>query len=293
MNIVKIVAASCANIQQVNPQPVWSEIRAERPDVLLLLGDNIYLDHDRHSSPDKLRRELRRLYAAQLAEPHLLALLTDLQTRSATSLATYDDHDFLGNNRNGGDHDPDLRAAAREEFIRAFTPILTGADIFRVVRFPLVDIIALDTRFYRRSATESKHDRDAMLGAPQWAWLEETVATSGAKFLIVSSSTTFHCFGDESWEQYPSAFERMRGLLGNRRGALLVTGDAHRNALYDDSGVIEVVTSGVARTGLMYGSPRKNYGVLTFSDEAVRIDLRSLKAGSRFDLNIALANWTL
>ena len=42
MNIVTIAAASCANIQQVNPQPVWSEIRAERPDVLLLLGDNIY-----------------------------------------------------------------------------------------------------------------------------------------------------------------------------------------------------------------------------------------------------------
>ena len=58
MNIVTIAAASCANMQQVNPQPVWSEIRAERPDVLRLLGDNIYLDHDRHSSPDKLRREI-------------------------------------------------------------------------------------------------------------------------------------------------------------------------------------------------------------------------------------------
>ena len=293
MNIVKIAAASCANIQQINPQPVWSEIRAERPDVLLLLGDNIYLDHDHHSSPDKLRRELQRLYAAQLGEPHLLALLADLKARSATLLATYDDHDFLGNNRNGGDHDPDLRAAAREEFVRAFAPNLTSSDIFRVVRFPLVDIIALDTRFYRRSAGESKHDRDAILGAPQWSWLEETLTTSVTKFLVVSSSTTFHSFGNESWEQYPSAFERMRGLLRNRRGALLVTGDAHRNALYDDSGVIEVVTSGVARTGLMYGSPRKNYGILTCTEDSIRVDLRSLKVGSRFDCTISLTNWTL
>ena len=155
MNIVTIAAASCANIQHVNPQPVWSEIRAERPDVLLLLGDNI--DHDRHSSPDKLRREIQRLYAAQLAEPHWLALLADLQARSATLLATY------------------------------------------------------DTRFYRRSAAESKHDREAILGAPQWSWLEQTLTTSVANFLVVRSSTTFHSFGDESWQQYPSAFEQRRG----------------------------------------------------------------------------------
>ena len=165
MNIVTIAAASCANIQQVNPQPVWSEIRAERPDVLRLLGDNIYLDYDRHSSPDKLRREIQRLYAAQLAEPHWLALLADLQARSATLLATY------------------------------------------------------DTRFYRRSAAESKHDREAILGAPQWSWLEQTLTTSVANFLVVRSSTTFHSFGDESWQQYPSAFEQMRGLLQQRRGA--------------------------------------------------------------------------
>ena len=69
MNIVTIAAASCANIQQVNPQPVWSEIRAERPDVLLLLGDNIYLDHDRHSSPDKLQRDIARHLRHPLLSP--------------------------------------------------------------------------------------------------------------------------------------------------------------------------------------------------------------------------------
>ena len=76
-----------------------------------------------------------------------------------------------------------------------------------------------DTRFYRRSAAESKHDREAILGAPQWSWLEQTLTTSVANFLVVRSSTTFHSFGDESWQQYPSGFEQMRGLLQQRRGA--------------------------------------------------------------------------
>ncbi len=290
---MKLIAASCANLHHVNPQPVWFEIQREQPDVLLLLGDNIYLDHDRHSNPNKLREELQRLYAAQLAEPHFAALLADLRTRHATLLASYDDHDFLGNNRNGGDQDPELREAARGEFIRAFAPLLTGTEIYRVMRSALADIVVLDERFYRRAVSDSKSDRDAILGAAQWAWLENIIATSTARFLILGSSTPFHSFGDESWEQYPSAFERLRGHLRDRPGALIVSGDAHRNALYDDSGVIEILTSGVARRGLMYGSPRKNYGILIFTPEAVQVDLRSLKAGNRFEVTLAIAHWTL
>ena len=60
---MKIAAASCAKVQSLPDQPAWAEIQAERPDVLLLLGDNIYLDHDHHSDPEALRSELSALYA--------------------------------------------------------------------------------------------------------------------------------------------------------------------------------------------------------------------------------------
>lgn len=91
--------ASCAKLQQVDPQPVWSEIAALRPDVLLLLGDLVYLDHDRHDDPAALAAELRRLYDAQFAEANFAALRADLAARGAALLSIYDDHDFLGNNR--------------------------------------------------------------------------------------------------------------------------------------------------------------------------------------------------
>ncbi|MCY7307133.1 MAG: hypothetical protein LH632_13490 [Rhodoferax sp.] len=48
---MKIAVASCIKIQSTNPQPVWIEIQHERPDALLLIGDNIYLNHDNHSNP--------------------------------------------------------------------------------------------------------------------------------------------------------------------------------------------------------------------------------------------------
>lgn len=55
--IMKLAVASCAKLQQTNPQPVWAEILMEQPDVLLLIGDNIYLDHDRHTGPSRLEKK--------------------------------------------------------------------------------------------------------------------------------------------------------------------------------------------------------------------------------------------
>lgn len=291
--MVKLAAASCAKFQDVQPQPAWAEILQERPDVLLLLGDNVYLQHDRHDDPARLAAELRQCYARQFAEPSFAALLTDIRSRGGHLVAIYDDHDFLGNNRYGGDHGTALREAARTEFATAFAPDFVGSDVYRTLTVGPVDIVVLDERFYRRSPNGSANDRDAILGATQWIWLEEVVSSSTAKYLLIASSTTLHTFGDESWEQYPAAFERITMLLRGRSGAFVVSGDVHRNAAYDDNGVVEIVTSAVARRGLVFGAVRKNYGIFTFSDDAVRIELRSLKVSGRFDFNIPLSNWAL
>ena len=51
-------------------------------------------------------------------------------------------------------------------------------------------------------------------------------------------------FADESWEQYPGAFNRMINLLKGRRGAMVVSGDVHRNAACDWSSVATSRSSG-------------------------------------------------
>lgn len=119
------------------------------------------------------------------------------------------------------------------------------------------------------------------------------MAASSASYLVFASSTTFHQFGDESWEQYPAAFERLRALIRPRVGALVLSGDVHRNGLYDDSGVIEVVSSAVARKGIVFGATRKNYGILSFGERWVRVELRALKSHGRFDVTIPLNEWRL
>jgi phosphodiesterase/alkaline phosphatase D-like protein len=290
---MKIVAASCANLREVNPQRAWPEIRAEHADVLLLLGDNVYLERDDHTDAPTLAAQLRQLYGRQFADPGFAAVLSELRARGGQLVAIYDDHDFIGDNRCGADCSDALRRAARAEFVAAFKPVQTGEEVYHFLQLGAVDLVVLDERFYRHTPADSGADPDAMLGAAQWAWFEAVVNGSTARYLLVASSTTFHAFGDQSWEQYPSAFERMRSLLRGRLGALIVSGDAHRNAVYDESGVIEIVTSGVAQRSRAFGCLRQNFGVLDFGDDALSVDLRSLKIGSRFRFTIPRDRWRL
>ena len=229
----------------------------------------------------------------QFAEPNFAALLSDLRLRNKRVIAIYDDHDFIGNNRYGGDHSPALGLAARAEFVRAFTPAQTHADVYSCTRIGPADIIVLDERMYRRAPGKSASSRVAILGARQWSWFESAFRTSDARFVIVASSSTVHRYRDESWEQYPAAFERLRALISGRSGAVVVSGDIHRNAVYDDSGIVELTTSAVARKGMGFGGARGNYCVLEFDGDVMRVDLRSLKAGGRYRFEMSRNNWQI
>jgi hypothetical protein len=238
--------------------------------------------------------ELRQKYAAQFEEQNFAALLTDVRARGGEVVAIYDDHDFLGNNRYGGDYGHVLRDAARAEFVTAFHPAMTGPDFYSDRRLGLVDIIVLDERFYRTSPMDAGGDRDAILGADQWNWLEQTLsANTEAKYTLVASGTTLHTFADESWEQYPGAFQQLVGLLSGRRGALVVSGDLHRNATYDDSGVRDRhLRSRTQRHRVRFAAQGLLY-LLNFDEQKVHVDLRSLKVQWRYKFDIPLANWAL
>jgi len=289
---MKIAAVSCVKLDQVWPQTGWQKITAQQPDVLLLLGDNIYLDHNYLTSPVTLAAELAAQYTAQLSEANFAALLADVRGRGGRVEAIYDDHDFLGDNRGGAD-EPALAAVARAKLIAAFQPSQTGSDVYRTFTAGPVQVVVLDERFYRSKPSVSQDDRDAVLGAAQWTWFENVVASSNTPFLLVASSTTVHQWGNESWEEYDYAFLRLQELLANRAGTLVVSGDVHRNAIYDDSGIVEIVTSAFARYGMMFGKPRENWCLFTFDALGVHVQLNGLKLANQFDFRIELANWQL
>lgn len=118
---MKIVFTSCMDAERVPHQPIWDNIREEQPDVLMLLGDQIYMDWgDLGASnwrqlikkkPDAglqaFAIDMHRRYALQWEVPEFQKLITDFSGRANISkfLMTWDDHDFAWNNALGEDGD--------------------------------------------------------------------------------------------------------------------------------------------------------------------------------------------
>ena len=237
MTIRRIAAGSC--IRQDKPQPIWRAVAAFAPDVLLLLGDNIYGDSEDMAV-------LRVKYEALAADPGFGPLRARVPI-----VAVWDDHDYGAND--AGREYP-RRRESQQVFLDFFGVAADSAlrrqeGIYRslVVGPPgqRVQFICLDTRFHRSPlATIPKSERrrgegpygptddpDAtVLGAEQWRWLAG-VLTEPAELRIVLSSiqvaATEHHW--EQWGNFPA--ERARLLRTVResgaRGLVVVSGDRH------------------------------------------------------------------
>lgn len=109
---MKIAFTSCTRIEDFPEQPRWLDILEEDPDILILLGDNIYMDYGlwgaepigrpKHYSPEKFDRIQQGKYEKQMAEPHFKKLLDHMKAKNGF-IATWDDHDFAWNDCLGKD----------------------------------------------------------------------------------------------------------------------------------------------------------------------------------------------
>lgn len=114
---MKMVFTSCMNAEQDSLQEVWNQIAEEVPDVLMLLGDQIYMDWGDLGASKWLRKlrpelaagqmgglksfaaDMHQRYAAQWAVPAFRALLAAFTGRGPDRLLViWDDHDFAWNN---------------------------------------------------------------------------------------------------------------------------------------------------------------------------------------------------
>lgn len=118
---MKICFTSCMDAVRIPHQPIWARVQTENPDVLMLLGDQIYMDWGlsgtdwrelTHAEPlDGLQafaQDMHMRYASQWAVPEFQQLICWFGGRRdpARLLVTWDDHDFAWNNALGVDgHD--------------------------------------------------------------------------------------------------------------------------------------------------------------------------------------------
>jgi lactoylglutathione lyase len=150
----KIALGSCTN--QTLPQPIWDTVLADRPDLVLFGGDNVYA-----SQQPWTPAALDKAYATQAAVPSFARL-----RQSVRHHAIWDDHDY---GLNDGGADFAHKAASKQAFMQFWQ--VPGSDPRQqreglyhaeVVGPPgrRVQVILLDTRWFK-SAWRPTDQRNA------------------------------------------------------------------------------------------------------------------------------------
>lgn len=211
---------------------VFESLRAQSPDLMLWLGDNLYL----HPEDWVSKEGIFRRYASTRAHAELQAFLG-----SVHHYAIWDDHDY---GPNDGNQSYPLKGASLEAFKEFWgnpsygLPELPG--VFGQVSWSDVDIFLLDNRTYR-SAASAPPSENSYLGERQVRWLLDALSASRASFkLIASGSQVISPYSRfESYAQHPGELQRLlRGIKERRvEGVIFLSGDRHHaelNVLRDD-----------------------------------------------------------
>ena len=265
-------------LKQDLPMPILADIVAAKPELFLMIGDNVYAE-----GPDE--RRLRAAYDTLAAREEFTAL------REAVPLyAIWDDHDY-------GINDVGAEYPKRAESQQALLDFLgepaksarrgragTHASYVFGEGDRQVKLILLDGRFNR----DQPSDRGDTLGKTQWAWLESELSSSTARINLIASGYQVLPLehSNEKWGNFPVARRRLLDLIQKTRtpGVVFLSGDRHfseLSCLCDGAlpyPIFELTSSGLThsyenadepnrfRVGDLYG--KRNFG-------AVRIDWAS------------------
>ena len=262
-----IAFGSCADAYK--PQPLWAEIQSSKPDVFLLLGDNVYADKlNGKNIPIATEESFKAAYSALDQQKEFSRF-----RRHIPILATWDDHDYGFND--GGIDNPVI-PLAKKFFLNFFniplnSPVRQHEGVYSANIYgeagKRVQIILLDTRSFRSALTKAKAgnaegyqryrpstaDNQQMLGEQQWAWLAEQLSKP-AEIRIIASSIQILAenHGYERWGNLPKERQRLYDLLTRTRanGVVLFSGDRHQGGLYRKTNItpyplIEVTASSI------------------------------------------------
>lgn len=245
--ISRIAFGSC-NRQDAD-QSYWSGIAAQKPDLWVWLGDCVYNDTEDMAVMTN-KYGIMRDAAGYREFRH---------NHSITG--TWDDHDY---GKNDGDRSYGPKALSQQHFLDFIDEPVDSArrqteGVYGVQGFGppgnRVRLILLDDRYY----AEGPGPESDLLGSNQWAFLEQSLATNAAEFVIIASGIQMlaqdHRF--ERWSKYPRSHKRLLDTItaSGVSGVVLISGDRHLHeiAMQNDDltpyPLFEVTSSGLTHAG--------------------------------------------
>jgi alkaline phosphatase D len=206
---------------------IFDAIAAQKPDVMVWLGDNLYFQAQDELDPVAMAARYRR----QRNFAPLASLLT-----SASQLAIWDDHDY-------GPNDADMSYVMKGEALKLFTrywanpsyglPDVPG--IFGRARWGDVDIFLLDDRWYRSANGALDGPDKTMFGAQQLVWLKNALIHSTATIKLIATGSQMWNKANrfEGGNHFPTEQKAFAQWLVAQRidGVIFLTGDRHFSEL--------------------------------------------------------------
>jgi alkaline phosphatase D len=205
---------------------IFDQIAATKPNMMLWLGDNIYLrETDWTSRSGYLHR-----YSHTRSLPELQRLLS-----STHHYAIWDDHDFGPNDANGSWMHKDWALEMFEMFwANPSTGIPGQIGITSAFQFNDMDFVLLDNR-YHRSSDNLKRGQTQILGKDQIDWLIEILKFSRApfKFVAVGGQVLNPAAVYETYAVYGEERQYLLDRIDEEqiKGVVFLTGDRHHTEL--------------------------------------------------------------
>ncbi|GAB3924446.1 alkaline phosphatase D family protein [Larkinella terrae] len=280
--VTTIAFGSCSD--QKRPQPLWDDIVAQKPQVWIWLGDNIYGDSE-------VMDTLKAKYDRQKANPVYAQL-----RQSTQIIGVWDDHDYGVND--GGKEYP--RRKESQQLMLDFLDVPNNSPLRQQEgaysshvygpKGQRVKVILLDGRYFRDplkkvNKTNTPDPSGDILGETQWQWLENQLTNSDADVHIIGCGIQFLAneHTSEKWGNFPTARQRFFDLLSKTKpkGAMLISGDRHIAEVskislaglgYD---LYDITSSGLTHTSKPYEQPNSyrvgkmvfdlNYSLITIN----------------------------
>ncbi|MCA9268030.1 MAG: alkaline phosphatase family protein, partial [Planctomycetales bacterium] len=212
---------------------MWNTIDSQRPDLLLLLGDNVYID-----DPTSPAMQHYTYYRRQ-SRPEFRSLVAHTPT-----FTIWDDHDFGTNDCSGGPavDSPAWKIPVWKVYRNNWNNLAYGGGeaqpgCWYDYYVGNVHFIMLDGRYYRNLKPQDD-GHSTMLGPVQRQWLYDTLQKSKGKLIVLASPVpwVFAAKGDskDTWNGFRQERDDIFDFLAQHKieGVVLISADRHRSDLW-------------------------------------------------------------
>jgi alkaline phosphatase D len=273
----KIALGSCAvHSRDTSITHIYESIASKKPDLMLWLGDNIYLDELHWDSIGNIMKE----YTANRSLSQMQPLLA-----ATHHYAIWDDHDYGPDNSDSCFYNKKISREAFKNFWANPSFGINGCGITTSFRWNDVDFFLMDDR-YNRAPDKQKSKAKSYLGPDQVNWLINSLRNSKARFkIIVIGNQVINKmpFEKENYSSYKLERKSLFRQIKDSRieGILFISGDRHFSEisklkrkgtypLYDLT--VSPLTSGPVTTRFNFNTHRvresliskRNFAILEF-----------------------------